>query len=146
MTISGVYVTKLNQISLPEGDVYHALKRSESSFYKFGEAYFSHIGYLSVKGWKLHKEMILNLVVPVGEIKFVIYDDRVGSSTRGQFEEYNLSPKNYVRLTIDSNLWVAFQGIGSGINLLLNLASIEHDPNESVNKPLGELNYSWLKV
>jgi dTDP-4-dehydrorhamnose 3,5-epimerase len=37
---------------------------------------------------------------------------------------------------------MAFRGIGE-YNVLLNLANIEHDPNEAVNIDLNEINYEW---
>ena len=40
-----------------------------------------------IKGWHLHRRMTLNYAVPVGLIKLVLYDDREGSSTRGELME-----------------------------------------------------------
>ena len=66
--------------------------------------------------------MTLNLVVPVGAVKFVIYDDREGSPTRGQFEEITLSPEScYQRLTVAPGLWMAFYGEGEGISMLMDI-------------------------
>ena len=79
--------------------------------------------------------MILNLVVPIGEIEFVVYD---GSD----FFSVKLSKYNYQRLTIKPNLWLAFKGL-SDENMLLNLASIEHTPAESENTELHNFNYDW---
>jgi len=89
--------------------------------------------------------MILNIIVPVGEIGFVLFDDREGCLTRGNFFEIVLSRKNYFRLTIPAGIWMAFYGIGEGENLLLNIASILHDPTEAVNLPIENdyINYSW---
>ena len=42
----------IKQISLPDGDVMHVLKKSEGSFSKFGEVYFSWIKKNKIKGWK----------------------------------------------------------------------------------------------
>ena len=41
------------------------------------------------------------------------------------------------------NLWFAFKGCSSE-NILLNLANIVHDPNESINIDLKEIDYDWL--
>lgn len=141
--IAGVTVTSLKRIHHPQGDVYHALKASEKSFEKFGEAYFSTVHHKSVKGWKKHRLMTLNLIVPVGAIRFVVYDDRENSETRGSFLDITLSETNYSRLTVAPGLWVAFQGAGEKFNLLLNLASIEHDPNEAVSVNLEQIKYEW---
>jgi dTDP-4-dehydrorhamnose 3,5-epimerase len=143
VSIAGISVTPLRQIEHPKGNIYHALKRSETSYEGFGEVYFSFINKGETKGWKMHKTMTLNLVVPIGAIKFVIFDTRENSLTRGSVAEIVLSPVNYQRLTVAPGLWVAFQGIGNDSNVLLNLANIEHDPNESVNLEIGELPYDW---
>ena len=79
--------------------------------------------------------MTLNLVVPVGEIEFVIYDET-------DFLSITLSSNNYQRLTVQSGLWVAFRGIGES-NMLLNIASLEHDPQEALNQPLDAIPYAW---
>ena len=53
--IKGVEYAKIKPISNPKGDIYHALKRSDKSFRDFGEAYFTSIKKLEVKGWKKTK-------------------------------------------------------------------------------------------
>ena len=115
----------------------------DSDFQNFGEAYFSTIDQGKIKGWKKHHQMIMNLVVPHGKIKFVIFDDRPNSSTNNQYFEIVLSPENYQRLTVPPNVWMGFQGIASHRSLLLNIASILHDPDESESCYLNKIPYSW---
>jgi dTDP-4-dehydrorhamnose 3,5-epimerase len=141
--IEDVIVTPLKRIFNEKGDILHALRCSEEGFSKFGEAYFSTVGMNDVKGWKKHSEMTLNLIVPTGCIKFVLFDDRDESSSKGRFQEVIITPDNYVRLTVPPKLWLAFQGVGDGVNMLLNIASIEHDPTESVTVALEHFDYSW---
>jgi dTDP-4-dehydrorhamnose 3,5-epimerase len=140
--IKGLTLTKLKIIKTPKGDVLHGIKSSEKTFSGFGEAYFSTVNIGDVKGWKKHSSMILNLIVPKGSVRFVAYDDRVDSPTKGNFFEVILNSKNYQRLTVDPNIWLAFQGLAQE-NMLLNLASIEHDPDEATSLGLEEINYSW---
>ena len=135
--MDGVILTAVKQIHNPKGDVFHAMKKSDDGFDGFGEAYFSTICKDDIKGWKKHTKMTLNLVVPVGEIEFVIYDEN-----KKEFFRINLSHNNYKRLTIKSGLWMAFRGIGEN-NVLLNIASIEHDPNEAENMELKSIKYDW---
>lgn len=132
-----VIVTPLKQILHPKGDIYHAMKKSDDGFECFGEAYFSTINKKEIKGWKKHTQMTLNLVVPIGEIEFVVYNEE-----SREFFSIKLSQNNYKRLTVKPNVWVAFRGIGEH-NILLNLASIEHNPCESVNIELEEIVYAW---
>ena len=128
---TGAIVTPLRRIPNPKGDVYHGLKASEDSFKGFGEAYFSTVLPGVTKGWKRHNLMTLNLVVPVGTIEFHL------RSNDGQLaDRVRLGDERYARLTVPPGVWMAFSGIGDSLNLLLNVASIPHDPDEAVNVPL----------
>jgi dTDP-4-dehydrorhamnose 3,5-epimerase len=135
--MDGIILTPLNQIHHPKGDIYHAMKKSDDGFDGFGEAYFSTVHKNSIKGWTKHKDMTLNLLVPIGEIEFVVYNEDLK-----EFFSVRISQNNYQRLTIKPNLWVAFKGIDEN-NMLLNLTSIEHDPNESENMELTSIPYEW---
>ena len=141
--MDGINLSPLKKIENSKGDIYHALKNSDDFYNGFGEAYFSNINFKCIKGWKKHTLMTLNIFVPCGAIKFVIYDDRPKSSTKGDFFTVTLSNKNYQRLTIDPDLWVAFQGVEHGVNILLNIANIQHDPDESINKEIDQICYEW---
>ena len=87
--------------------------------------------------------MTLNLIVPFGEVLFVIYDDRELSPTFGTFNEVVLSRLNYVRLTIPPMLWFGFKGIGLSENIVLNVANLVHNPKEIDRKKLDDIGYQW---
>lgn len=142
-TIEGVELTTLRIIEGELGNVMHALKRDEKDFDKFGEVYFSTVDQGKIKAWKRHRSMVMNIVVPVGEIKFVLYDDRAESNTQGNFLQINLSQKNYKRLYVPPKIWMGFQGKAQSMNLLVNIASIQHDPDECDRCELDELPYEW---
>ena len=135
--MDGVILTELKQIHNPKGDIFHAMKKSDDGYNGFGEAYFSTIHKNDIKGWKQHKEMVLNLVVPTGAIEFVIYSEK-----EQEFFSVILSQNNYQRLTVAAGLWMAFRGIEEN-SMLLNLASMEHNPNEASSKELKEIPYEW---
>ena len=40
-------------------------------------------------------------------------------------------------------LWLGFQGLSSRENILLNIANIEHNPNEADRKELDDIKYNW---
>lgn len=143
--MEGITLTPLKIIPSNDGSVMHALKNYEESYASFGEAYFSSVKHHVVKGWKKHHQMISNLIVPVGKIRFIFFDDRRESTTYHQFHEVELSLENYQRLTVQPGIWMAFKGEGEGLNLLLNISNIPHDPNEcetlSIKNAL--INYSF---
>jgi dTDP-4-dehydrorhamnose 3,5-epimerase len=135
--MDGVILTPLKKINNPKGDIFHAMKRSDPGFEGFGEIYFSTIIKGVKKGWKKHTKMTLNLVVPLGEIEFVVFDEY-----SKDFFNVKLSHNNYQRLTVKPGLWVAFRGIDEK-NMLLNMASIEHNPDESINIDLKNIKHDW---
>jgi dTDP-4-dehydrorhamnose 3,5-epimerase len=128
---SGLLFTPLRRIPTSKGEVRHALRASDAGFAGFGEAYFTEVLPGAIKGWKRHRVMTLNLVVVVGTIRFTIHD---GAGSGRRRAEYVISAEDtapYGRLTVPPGLWMAFQGVGRGHNLLMNLASHEHDPTEA---------------
>jgi dTDP-4-dehydrorhamnose 3,5-epimerase len=141
--MDGVILNTSKKIEHSQGNIYHAMKCTDPNFSGFGEAYFSFIHYGDIKGWKKHTEMQMNILVPIGEIEFVIYDDRDKSKTKNEFYSIKLSQDNYHRLSVSPGLWVAFRGCHSGSNMLLNIASIAHNPLESVNINIKDIAYEW---
>lgn len=136
--ISEPSLNSLKKIETNNGAVFHALKSTEDSYLDFGEAYFSSIHMNHIKGWKFHKKMTLNLIVPVGEIRFVIHDSDLNINNKNikPIIDVTLGNKNYSRLTIPPGYWMAFRGEGYGENILLNIANIVHDPSEAINVPI----------
>jgi len=139
--IKDVVITKLDIIDTLGGSVMHAMKGSSAGYAGFGEAYFSQVDQGAIKAWKQHKRMTLNLVVPVGEIRFVLFDDR--EVPNSQFQEVIISKDNYCRLTVPPMVWMGFQGLSDSSAMLLNIADIEHDPDEVNRKEMSEINYNW---
>lgn len=135
--LNRIIVTKLSKIKTINGDVMHVIKKNEKSFKKFGEAYFSWIECNSIKGWKKHNKMIMNLVVPIGNVKFVFL-----SLPSLSFKEIIIGQSNYCRLTVPSNIWFGFKGLSDN-NLILNIASIMHDPNETETCKIDKFEYNW---
>lgn len=132
----GVLITPLQTIPTSGGQVLHAIKDIDSGFSGFGEAYFSSVNNGVTRGWKLHKEMTLNLVVVLGEIKFSLVEKGFTDS-EFTIHSVTLSRGNYQRLTVPPGIWVAFTGMATGENLLLNVANLKHDPTETEIRELS---------
>ena len=73
--MDGVILTPLKKISNIKGDIQRIMKASDPGYVGFGEAYMSSINKGAIKGWKKHNKMTLNLIVIIGEIKFVVYNE-----------------------------------------------------------------------
>lgn len=143
--MSGVSQEPLRDIATPGGHVLHALKASMPGYRGFGEAYFSEIHQGTVKSWRRHNRVTMNLIVPVGAVEFIVHDDRAGSATQGAFCRHLIgrAAQNYCRLVVEPGLWMAFRGVAQGTSLILDIIDAEHDPGESDTRELDSIPYSW---
>lgn len=137
VTVSDIIVTPLMRIAVAGGDVLHVMKTTDKGYIDFGEAYFSLIKHGETKAWKRHLRMTLNLVTPVGSVKFVFMDEN------GMFREEVIGDTRYVRLTVPPGIWFGFKGLAKPHSLILNIANIAHDPHEIERKAFPEINYKW---
>ena len=143
--IDGVSLTPLTQIFDERGKVMHMLSIKSPIFKTFGEIYFSSTYPGVVKAWHLHKEMTLNYAVLSGEIKFVLYDDRVDSPTKGLVQELFVSPENYLLVTVPPLIWNGFKSVGTTSSIIANCATLPHNPSEVLRKPPNDpsIPYKW---
>lgn len=143
--IDGVILTPLRQIFDERGKVMHMLREDSPVFTKFGEIYFSCTHPGVVKAWHLHKVMTLNYAVVNGEIKFVLFDDRPGSPTRGEVQEFFISPENYMLVTVPPQIWNGFKCVGTKTAIVANCATLPHSPDELERRPAtyASIPYDW---
>jgi len=135
--IDNIVITPLARIPASGGDVWHAFKQGDAGYCGFGEAYFSWVTAGSIKAWKRHARMTMNIVVPVGQVRFVFTLD--GTSFR--IEEIGVA--HYVRITVPNGVWFGFQGVAESPSLVLNIANIPHDPLEVESLILSDINFDW---
>ena len=116
--IQDIKITPLKILSDNRGSVMHMLRADSKVFKRFGEIYFSTISKNAIKAWHLHKEATLNYVCVRGSVKLVLYDDRASSSTKGKYQEFVLSPKEYFLITIPPNIIEKIQKFGKSYKQL----------------------------
>lgn len=138
VSLDQIRVTALRRIPVAGGDVLLAIKATEANFRGFGEAYFSMVNAGAIKAWKMHRRMTLNLVVPIGEVRFVFF-----SADGNTQREITIGAANYARLTVPPGIWFGFQGLATPCSVVLNVADIPHDPDESVRKSVEGFVYDW---
>jgi len=144
--IAGVVVHPLKKIEDHRGAVLHMLRCDSPLFTQFGEVYFSLVYPGIVKAWKYHRIITQHFAVPIGLIKFVIYDNRESSPSWGQIETHIIGrPDHYRLVRIPPQVWYGFQAMGSQIALVANCTDIPHDPEESRNLPIdtAHVPYKW---
>ncbi len=143
--IDGVILTPLRQIFDERGKVMHMLREDSPVFSRFGEIYFSCTHPGVVKAWHLHKAMTLNYAVIYGEIKFVLYDDRPESPTKGEVQELFISPENYLLVTVPPMIWNGFKCVGSTASIVANCSTLPHSVDELQRRsPIDpSIPYDW---
>lgn len=143
--IEGVAIRPLRQIPDERGKVMHMLKCTDPWFEKFGEIYFSVVYPGVIKGWHLHKIMVLNYAVVTGSIKLVLYDDRENCATRGELQEIIAGDNSYSLITVPQGVWNGFKGIGTIPAIVANCATEPHDPGEMIRlDPFSkQIPYDW---
>ncbi len=144
--IEGVKVIPLRRIPDERGTVFHMLRKSDPHFMGFGEIYFSSVFKDAVKGWHRHRDMTLHYACVSGRVKCVIYDDRVGSPTRGGLMEICLGPDSYHLLVVPPDTWNGFKGLAAE-SIVANACTHAHDPTRSVrlDPSTNEIPYDWAR-
>ena len=141
ITLDEIVVVPLRQIATEGGDVLHAMKSSDIGFSGYGEAYFSRVNSGAIKAWKRHSRMSMNLIVPVGTIKFVFHLETLTPNSSYRIEE--IGEFNYARIMVPPGIIFGFQGMDKSSSVLLNISDIEHDPNEVERFPIDAFNFRW---
>lgn len=80
-----------------------------------------------VKGWSKHKLNVDRTAVVVGELKVVLYDDRLDSPTSGLINEIVLGPYNRGLLVIPNDVFHAVQNIGTADAVALIMPTRPYD-------------------
>lgn len=142
--IEGVELKPLKKIIDERGSVMHMLKSARSGeFLNIGEIYFSLVNPGFIKGWKYHKEIQQEMVVPFGSIRIVLHDDRPQSPTKGLTQTVDFGDCNYALLTIPPQVWYAFASKDNMTAIIANATSSPHRPEESLTKSLDSSDFQF---
>lgn len=138
ISLDDILITPLARITTAGGDVLHAMKNSDSGYAGFGETYCSWVTTGAVKAWKRHTQMTMNIVVPVGQVRFVF-----SLNNTDELRVEDIGDNRYVRITVPPGIWFGFKGLAASQSLVLNIANIPHDPNEVERLELADIKYAW---
>jgi dTDP-4-dehydrorhamnose 3,5-epimerase len=143
--MDGVALISLRQFSDERGSVMHFLRSDAPHFKAFGEIYFSTVFPGKVKAWHSHTRKTVNLAVPVGEMRLVLFDGRSQGETSGELIEVILSPSNYQLLSISPGVWYGFQCLGAVPAFMANCATEPYEPAEGRTLPhdTSQIPYRW---
>ena len=143
--IEGVKITPLKQIKDERGKIMHMLKSSDAHFNGFAEIHFSVAYPEVVKGWHKRPNMTSSISVVFGKVKWVLYDDREGSQSKGEIMEIFLGEDNYCLLQIPPDLMSGYKTIGLTQSIVANCTDKTHSDEGKVNiDPFNnDIPYDW---
>ena len=138
INLDKIRIKKYNIVKNKNGIILKILNNKQSNLKFYKDAYFSFVKYNKIKGWKKHKRMTMTLVVPVGKVKFVFYDD-------DKFKSIIIGDNRFYKIIVPPNIWFAFKGISKDKNVVFNLANVKNNDKEVVRKRNNEIKYNWKK-
>ena len=80
-----------------------------------------------IKGWTKHLLQDDMQFVVVGTVRYVLYDDREGSPTRGRINELAFGDRHRGLLVIPAGVYHAVQNVGTTEAFLVNLPTRPYD-------------------
>ena len=137
-TLKDIRITPLKRIKTEGGDVLRAMRNTDKGYAGFEEVYFTWINLGFIKAWKMHEIMTLNLVVPIGQVRFVFYEP-----DKDYFRVEEIGEERYERITVPPGIWFGFKGLSKPKSLIMNLADKKHEPDEVQRRSAMHFKYNW---
>ncbi len=101
----------------------------------------------AIKAWHRHARCTDTLVCVSGMIRLGVYDEREGSKTHAQLNEFFLGVHAPLKVRIPAGVWFGFKGIDPGESLVLVHKDQPYDasdPDEDTWDPLiNEVPFDW---
>jgi dTDP-4-dehydrorhamnose 3,5-epimerase len=143
--IEGVNLVPLSQFSDERGKIMHMLKSTDPHFKNFAEIHFS-VAYPGVvKGWHRRPSTSANVAVVHGKVKWVLYDQREESVTKGNLMEIYLGEDSYFLLQIPPDITSGYKTIGLEKSIVANCTDEVHVNEKKINiDPFkNNIPYNW---
>jgi dTDP-4-dehydrorhamnose 3,5-epimerase len=147
--IDGAKVKKLRTIPDERGRLMEVLRADDPEFIKFGQVYVTTAYPGVTKAWHYHKKQTDNFCCIKGMMKVVLYDDREGSPTMGEVNEFFMGEHNEIMLQIPPFVWHGFKCISDTEAMVMNCSTEPYNaasPDE-FRKPAHEsdIPYDWAR-
>jgi len=147
--IEGVKTKQLKVIPDERGRLMEMLRADDDLFIKFGQVYLTTAYPGAVKGWHYHKNQYDNMVVVKGMMKIVLYDNRQGSKTRGEINEFFTGEHKPELIQIPPFVLHGFKCISEQEAIVINCPTEVYrynDPDEfRIDPHQNDIPYDWTR-
>jgi dTDP-4-dehydrorhamnose 3,5-epimerase len=145
--IDGVKTKKLRIIPDERGRLMEILRNDDDIFEKFGQVYVTTVYPGVVKAWHYHKYQADNMAVVHGMVKIVLYDNREGSPTAGEINEFFVGIYNPMLIHIPKMVYHGFKCYGEHEAIVVNCPTEVYnyiEPDEFRIHPYdNDIPYNW---
>jgi len=147
--IDGVKVKKLRVLPDERGRVMELLRSDDDIFRKFGQVYITTAYPGVVKAWHRHKVQTDYFACIQGMMKLVLYDDREGSATKGEVNEFCLGVHRTELVVIPPGVLHGFKCISDTEAVVVNCPTEVYNPDVPdeyrVDAHSKDIPYDWAR-
>ncbi|UCF68328.1 MAG: dTDP-4-dehydrorhamnose 3,5-epimerase family protein [Acidobacteriota bacterium] len=145
--IEGVCVDRLEPRVDERGRLVELFRRDDPATRDYGQIHVTTLYPGVVKAWHRHRRRADVIAVVAGMARLGLYDERQGSATEGELNQFFLGVHAPMRITIPPGVWFGFKGMGTDEAVIVVLTSQPfdpRDPDEDRLDPLvNEIPFDW---
>jgi dTDP-4-dehydrorhamnose 3,5-epimerase len=146
--IDGVKTKSLRVIPDERGWLMEILRCDDEIFSSFGQVYLTTAYPGVVKAWHYHKKQTDNFTCIKGMMKVALYDDREGSPTRKEVNEFFVGEKNPLLISVPPHVYHGFKAVGEETAYFLSVPTHPYDYREPDEYRLppdsNQIPYDWI--
>ncbi len=145
--IDGVVAKHLRLIPDERGRLMEILRRDDELFVQFGQVYLTTTYPHVVKAWHFHKKQDDFITCVKGSLKLVLYDDREGSPTRKEVNEFFIGDYNPMIVKVPREVYHGWKCVSDEEALVVNVPTEPYDrisPDEfRIDPHVNDIPYKW---
>jgi dTDP-4-dehydrorhamnose 3,5-epimerase len=145
--IDGVKTKQLKFIPDERGRLMEILRVDEDFFVQFGQVYLTTTYPHVVKAWHYHKKQDDFITCVKGSLKLVLYDDREGSPTCGEVNEFFIGDHNPMLVKVPKAVYHGWKCVSEEEALVINIPTEAYDRNSPdehrLDPHVNDIPYKW---
>ena len=119
--IDGVKTKQLRPVCDERGRLMEVFRSDWPEFIRFGQVYMTTAYPGVVKAWHYHKKQTDSFICIKGMMKVVLFDNRPGSKTKGEINEFFIGEHNMMLVQIPKLVYHGFKCISDKEAAILNV-------------------------
>lgn len=145
--IDGVIIKDLKVIPDERGLLMEMWRSDDPDFERFGQCYVTMVYPGVVKAWHYHRKQTDHFVCVGGMAKVVLHDDREGSPTRGETNEFVIGWQRQRMIVIPKGVYHGFTALGTEPAFIINIPDevYVYDEPDEFRRPFDDpaIGYDW---